>query len=208
MTPKEFIKTCDDNALAELLTEMANRGFGVTTLQTIKDHLNKTSYQDFAKLLAKSLNIDYDNIHSDDRLRKYIDDLSVDITMQFGSIRSILFSSDLKLHWYRYIGSNLTTTRPFCLAMTDKDYFHECEIPALLLGEFAEFEKHGGQLDDDTELPTGLYSQTDETNFKIYRGGYGCGHTISPVPETVVPEKIKSKLYETEEYKVWTQKNK
>ena len=106
----------------------------VTTLQTIKDNLNKTSYQDFAKLLAKSLNIDYDNIYNDDKLRKYIDDLSVDIPIQFGSIRSILFSGDLKLHWYRYIGSNLTTTRPFCLAMTDKDYFLtiECEIPAVI----------------------------------------------------------------------------
>lgn len=41
MTPKEFIKTCDDNALAALLTQMTNRGFGITTLQTIKDYLNK-----------------------------------------------------------------------------------------------------------------------------------------------------------------------
>lgn len=208
MTPKEFIKTCDDNALAALLTEMANRGFGTTTLQTIKDHLNKTSYQEFAKLLAKSLNIDYDNIYNDDRLRKYIDDLSVDITIQFASIRTILFSGDLNLHWFRYIGSNLTTTRPFCLAMTDKDYFHECEIPALLAGEFSEFEQHHGRIDEDTELPIGLYAQTDVNNFKIYRGGYGCGHTISPVPETIVPEEIKRKLYDTEEYKVWKQINK
>lgn len=207
MTPKEFIKACDDNALATLLTDMTNRGFGLTTLQAIKDNLNKTSYEDFAKLLAKSLNIDYANTYNDDRLRKYIDDLSVDITMQFGSIRSIIFSSDLKLHWYRYVGSNLTTTRPFCLAMTDKDYFHECEIPALLSGEFSEFEKHDGQLDDDTELPTGLYSQTNEANFKIYRGGYGCGHSISPVPEAAVPDIIKNKLYSTEEYKIWKLKN-
>lgn len=208
MTTREFIKTCDDNALESLLTEMTNRGFGVPTLQTIKSFLNKTSYQEFAKLLAKSLNIDYDNIFNDDRLRKYIDDLSVDITLQFGSIRTILFSNDLNLHWFRYIGSNLTTTRAFCLAMTDKDYFHECEIPNLLAGEFSEFEQHNGQLDDYTELPIGLYSQTDPTNFKIYRGGYGCGHTISPVPEISVPQEIKNKLYETEEYKTWKQKNK
>lgn len=208
MTPAQFIKTCDDSALEVLLTEMVNRGFGISTLDAIKIHINKTSYNDFAKIIAKSLNIDYSNIHNDNRLHKYITDLSFDITMQFKAIQSTLFTGDLQLNWFRYIGSNLTTTRPFCLAMTDKDYFHQSEIPKLLEGDFSEFQKHNGEFDDDTELPIGLYPSTDESNFRIYRGGYGCGHTISPIPESAVPEKIKSKLYDTEVYKNWKLNNK
>ena len=207
MTPTKFIESCNDQALEILLKEIVNRGFGIPTLETIKNNLNKTSYNDFAILIAKSLNIDYDNIHNDDRLHKYITDLSLDITMQFKAIQTTLFSGDLQLSWFRYTGSNLTTTRPFCLAMTEKDYFHQCEIPAILEGEFPEFEKHDGVFDDDTELPVGLYPNTDENNFRIYRGGYGCGHTISPVPESSVPDKIKSELYSTELYKEWKEKN-
>lgn len=208
MTPAQFIKTCNDTALEILLTEMVNRGFGISTLDAIKTHINKTSYNDFAIIIAKSLNIDYDNIHNDDRLYKYITDLSLDINMQFKAIQSTLFSGDLQLNWFMYIGSNLTTTRAFCLAMTDKTYFHKCEIPRLLEGDFSEFQKHGGEFDDDTELPVGMYSHTDEDNFRIYRGGYGCGHTISPISEVAVPEKIKSELYDTEEYKNWKLNNK
>lgn len=208
MTPAKFIEICDDAALEILLTEMVNRGFGVPTLDAIKNNLNKTSYNDFAIIIAKSLNIDYENIRNDDRLHKYITDLSLDITMQFKAIQSTLFSADLKLNWFSYIGSNLTTTRPFCLAMTEKNYFHECEIPKLLEGNFPEFEKHEGVFDEDTELPVGLYPNTDESNFRIYRGGYGCGHTISPIPESAVPDKIKNELYQTQEYIIWKQTNK
>lgn len=203
MTPAQFIETCKENALEVLLIEMTNRGFGIPTLDAIKTQINKASGNDLAIIIAKSLNIDYNNIHNDDRLHRYIADLSMDITMQFKAIQSIFFSADLQLNWFRYIGSNLTITRAFCLAMTDKDYFHKCEIPKLLDGDFPEFKTHSCQFDDDTELPIGLYSNTDESNFIIYRGGYGCGHTISPIPESAVPEKIKSKLYATEEFKRW-----
>lgn len=208
MTPAQFIKACNDNALEILLNEMTNKGFCIPTLDAIRTHINKTSYKDFAIIIAKSLNIDYNNIHNDDRLYKYMTDLSLDITMQFKAIQSILFSADLRLSWFRYNSSNLTTTRTFCLAMTAKDYFHKCEIAKLLVGDFPEFQKLDGGFDDDTELPIGLYPNTDENNFIIYRGGYGCGHTISPIPETVVPEKIRSKLYDTEEYKIWKLNNK
>ena len=59
MTPKEFITACDDAALKTLLSDLANRGFGLSTLETVKENLNKTSYDAFAKLLSKSLNLDF-----------------------------------------------------------------------------------------------------------------------------------------------------
>ena len=169
MTPAQFVEACNDAALEILLTEMINRGFGVSTLDAIKTHINKTSYNDFAIIIAKSLNIDYNNIHNDDRLYKYITDLSSDITTQFNAIQSTLFASDLELNWFVYSGSNLITTRAFCLAMTEKQYFHQCEISKLLEGDFPEFEKHDGELDDETELPVGMYANTDENNFNTLK---------------------------------------
>lgn len=205
MTPKEFIKTCEEGALEALLTDMVSRGFGISTLESIKQNINKISYDEFAKIIAKTLNIDFDNISNDSRLYDYLTDLSKDITNQYSAIRQVLFTSDLKLNWFRYSGSNLTTTRPFCLAMTEKQYFHQCEILKIIEGDFPEFEKQNDTLYDESGTPTGFYSHTDETNFFIYRGGYGCGHQIMPIADSSVPENIKAKLHATQEYKKWKQ---
>jgi hypothetical protein len=207
MTPKEFIKTCEDGALEALLTDMVGRGFGTPTLEAIKNNITQTSYDEFAKIIAKSLNIDFDNIRNDTRLYDYITDLSKDITNQYSAIRQLLITNDLKLNWFRYSGSNLTTTRPFCLAMTEKQYFHQCEISKIIEGDFPEFEKQNDILYEESGTPSGFYSHIDETNFFIYRGGYGCGHRIMPISDSSVPDYIKAKLYETQEYKEWKQNN-
>lgn len=60
---------------------------------------------------------------------------------------------------------------------------------------------------EESGTPTGLYSNTNEANFLIYRGGYGCGHQIMPITDSYVPDYIKAKLYETQEYKEWTLNN-
>ena len=207
MNTKEFITACDDRALKALLFDLANRGFGLSTLETVKENLNKTSYDAFAKLLSKSLNLDFSKVKNDPRLYDYITDLSKDITNQYGALRQTLIANDLNYNWFRYLGSNLTTTRPFCLAMTQKDYFHSAEISSIIKGKFPEFEDQTDHHYEETEIPTGMYLNTDETNFHIYRGGYGCGHQIHPISESVVPVNIKTQLYETEKYKIWVTKN-
>jgi hypothetical protein len=203
MTPEELINDCEDKALKMLLLEMANKGFTTNTLDVIKQNINQTSYEEFGKLIAKSLNIAYDKLYNDTRLHDYISDLSKDITHQFNSIRQLLLTEDLKFSWFCYTGSNLTTTRPFCLAMTEKQYFHQCEITKIIQGDFPEYEKQKDLLFEETENITGFYSNTNETNFIIYRGGYGCGHQIASIPDSSVPDNIKLKLYETKEYKTW-----
>jgi len=190
-----------------LLEDIANRGFTVPTLSAIKNNINKGSYVDFAKAIADSLNINYDQTQNDTRLFNYINDLSRDITDQYGAFRAQAFSSDLKLNWFRYVGSNVTITRPFCIAMTEKDFFHRCEIPSILEGNFPEFQKQHDHSYEETGIPSGFYANTDETNFFVYRGGYGCRHQIFPIPDSAVPENIKMELYDQKEYKEWILKN-
>lgn len=203
MMPDEFIQGCEDRSLKNVLVDISSRGFGIQTLEVIKEKINRTSYELFADLLAKSLNIDFKAISGDDRLQNYLYSLAVDITNQYSAHRNLEMSAGLNFHWFRYSGSNLTNTRKFCLAMTQKDYFHRCEIPSLISGEFEEFENISGDIDDMTELPRGLYSQTDDDNFLIYRGGYGCGHSIHPISDSAVPDLIKNELYSSSEYELW-----
>lgn len=207
MTSTESITTGDDKAMETLLADMANRGFTTPTLTAVKRNINKGSYDDFAKALANSLNINYENTQNDTRLFNYINDLSIDITSQYGARKQQLFINDLKFNWFRYIGSNLTTTRPFCLAMTEKDFFHRCEIPSILEGNFPEFQRKHDPLYDEAEIPSGFYSNTNENNFLIYRGGYGCGHVIMAIPDSAVPENIKMELYNQKEYENWILNN-
>jgi len=207
MTPKEIIESCEEEALKFLLEEMINRGFNSQTLEIIKLNINVGTYEEFAIEIAKSLNIDFTNSSNDERLHNYILDLSKDNINQYNAIRNLLISSDLNFNWFMYTGSNLTTSRPFCLAMTQKKYFHKCEIPNIIKGDFKEFANQSDFLFDEFETISGMYSNTNEENFLYYRGGYGCGHQIGAIPDAVVPTDIKDKLYKTNEYKKWFQLN-
>lgn len=97
--------------------------------------------------------------------------------------------------WYLYSGSLITTSRCFCIAMREKKYFHEIEIPAILRGDFPEFKEHKCMIYDRTGLPEGMIAGTNTANFLVNLGGYYCAHRALPVPETTVPINIRNALY-------------
>jgi hypothetical protein len=92
--------------------------------------------------------------------------------------------------WFRYVGSNLKTTRTFCKALTQKQYYHRSELPKIIKGNFAEFKEMKGKIYDKTGLPQGMIEDTNVSNFQTYRGGYNCGHQSYPIPNYLVPENI------------------
>lgn len=98
--------------------------------------------------------------------------------------------------WYQYTGSNIQTTRCFCHAMTEKRYFHIKEIPALLKGDFEEFEERDCKIYDRTDLPDGLIAGTNASNFLTFLGGYNCNHRAIPIPDALVPISVREALYE------------
>jgi len=104
--------------------------------------------------------------------------------------------ADIKgYEWFRYGGSNITTTREFCIYMTKKDYFHISEIPTLLTGMI---DGHQCKIYEKTGLPYGMVDGTNESNFFVYRGGHygdqiGCRHRINGVPTDSVPKNLINK---------------
>lgn len=97
--------------------------------------------------------------------------------------------------WYLYSGSLITTSRCFCVAMREKKYFHEREIPAILKGDFPEFSDHDCTIYERTKLPDGMIAGTNSANFLVNLGGYNCAHRALPVPENTVPLQIRNALY-------------
>ena len=114
-----------------------------------------------------------------------------------------LVSSDLGYEWYRYMNSDIETTRCFCDAMTDKDYFHISEVPGLLKGKGLRCDGEPVPIYAKTGLPYGMIDGTNAENFFIRAGGWNCGHSIQPVNVRQVPANVVAAIEGTEEYKAY-----
>ena len=127
-------------------------------------------------------------------LDRYTKQITTDSLSQQAAQYNQIVAADLGYEWFRYQGSLIETSRPFCIACRDKDYIHVSEFADLLAGNFPEFEKADGEINPKTDLPNGLYPDTVPSNFPIYRGGYNCRHQLTPVLTDTVPKNIRDRI--------------
>jgi hypothetical protein len=126
----------------------------------------------------------------DGALVKYTKQIATDSINQYNATVNQAISADLGWDWFRYVGSNIKTTRTFCKALTQKQYYHRSELPKIIKGNFAEFKEMKGEIYERTGLPQGMIEDTNVSNFQTYRGGYNCGHQAYPIPASLVPKNI------------------
>lgn len=116
----------------------------------------------------------------------------VDTTLnQFAGQNNKLMTADLGLEWFQYVGSNIKTTREFCEHLTAKEYVHISEIPEIVKGHI---DGHACEIYEKTGLPYGMIEGTNQYNFEINRGGWGCRHALNPISSISVPLNIRSKF--------------
>lgn len=130
----------------------------------------------------------------DGALVKYTKQVATDSLNQYTATVNSVLASDLGWEWFRYVGSNIKTTRTFCKALTKKQYYHISELPQIIKGNFEEFKAMKGKIYDRTGLPDGMIEDTNVSNFQVYRGGYNCGHQAYPIPKALVPKNIINSL--------------
>lgn len=183
------VKKVSIEATIDGLTES---GIGANYIDEIKQMLttNITSGGSYASL-AQELN-DYviGDSEKEGQLMRYGKQVATDSINQFNAQYTKMVSDDLGLEWYQYVGSLLTTSRPFCKQLVDKRYFNIKEVPAMLNGKIGD--KTVG-VDKKTGLPYGMIEGTNKETFFINRGGWNCGHQIFPVPYAAVPKEIRDK---------------
>lgn len=158
------------------------------------------SYSDLAEQLRQSLT---NTPESKGILDRYVKTVAKDSINQFSRQYTQIVSNDLGYEWYRYMNSDIETTRCFCDAMTDKDYFHVSEIPGLLKGKGLLCDNQTVPIYAKTGLPYGMIDGTNPENFFVRAGGWNCGHSIQPISKRQVPAKVLEALEATEEYKSW-----
>ncbi len=128
-------------------------------------------------------------------LTRYAKTLTTDALNQYSANYNTIISDDLGFEWFKYSGSLRETSRDFCRVLIDAsrsggcmEYIHQSQIPALLDGHIC-----GDDVDiyDKTGLPQGMVDGTNESNFKVLRGGYNCNHQLIGVPSAIVPKRLR-----------------
>lgn len=142
-------------------------------------------------------------------LEGYTKQVTTDAINQYNAQYTQAVAQGLDFDWYEYTGSDITTTREFCFALTDLRFFHVSEIPRLLkatnLFYVNEFTKESGpvRIYKKTGLPYGMIPGTNAANFFVNRGGYNCGHQILPASVDRVPKARQEEVYATAAYQQW-----
>jgi hypothetical protein len=133
------------------------------------------------------------NEELDGALVRYAKTYTTDSINQFSAVYNRQVTSDFDAKWFRYVGSNRETTRPFCEHLTDKDqgYFHIDEVPGFLEGQVGDDTV---EIYEKTGLPQGMKEGTNEDTFFTLRGGWNCNHQILPVSRLSVPKSLRDKF--------------
>lgn len=112
------------------------------------------------------------------RLLSYSKQTINDTLSGFARNYHAIVTDDLELEWFTYLGALVDTSRPFCIAMVEKQYIHKSEFAKVL----AENSKEG------------LMAGTNASNLVQRCGGWNCSHQLIPVPISSVPKDIRDKF--------------
>lgn len=193
--PNKVLKELTKASVDITIDQLQETGVTSSLASELKDILKQNitsggSYADLTEQLRTSI---LGGPEEDGGLSRYARTFTTDAINQYNATYTKQVSSDLGVKWYRYTGSNMETTRPFCEHLTKKDggYFHVDEIPGFLNGivgtdKVPIYQKYG--------LPQGMNEATTADNFLILRGGYNCGHQAFPVSSASVPASLRSKF--------------
>lgn len=191
--PSSVLKEIKKVAIEDTAAKLMEAGLEGNVVQPIKDVLTMNvtqggSYKDMQKQLKESIST---TPESTGLLDRYTKQVTVDSVNQYNRNYTQIVSSDLGFEWFAYQNTLINTSRPFCIAMHERRYFHISEIPDLLQAKGLYYTNKKGKrikvpLNAKTKLPDGMYATTNVSNFITLLGGYNCGHQAGPVSANLV----------------------
>lgn len=178
------IKGISQEQLIYDLTESGIKANVISVIETALIDNVKTgnSFSAMSKQVAELL--DNETTKAGGKLASYSKQIVTDSLYQYAGNYDKLVGQAYKTQWYRYVGSEIDTTRPLCAALVDKEWIHESELKGIV----------NGRVDGKQVSVAGQIPSTTASNFIVYRGGYNCRHRLIPVPEVVVPKKLREKF--------------
>lgn len=191
--PKKTLPIIKEMAVDKTLNDLLGQGLQSNVVDRIHSILqdNVTSGGSYASLNEQLRSTIVGGEEHEGLLERYSRTITTDSINQYSAQYHEALAVDLNFSWGRYIGSNLTTTREFCILLEEKEWVHRSELPAIIEGKI---DGHQCKLSKSTGLPLGMIPGTNADNFKIRRGGYNCGHQFFWTPDSAVPENVKNRL--------------
>lgn len=175
----------------QLIYDLTESGIKANVIEVIESTLidNVKTGNSFGKMSQQVAELlDNETTKSGGKLSAYSKQIVTDSLYQYAGNYDKMVSQSYKSQWYRYVGSEIDTTRPLCAALVDKEWIHESELKGIV----------NGRVDGKQVSVAGQNPSTTASNFIVYRGGYNCRHRLVPVPESVVPKKIREKFEDKE----------
>lgn len=196
--PSDFLRELQQTAKSGAINSLMRTGISANLIDPLHNILRQnittgTSYSQLVNQLREYIQGNEDKVGE---LEKYVKTIVTDGLNQYAAQYTDFVTSDLGLNWFQYTGVRMVTSRPFCVGMVNKRFFHRSEIPKLLKGEFPEFHDANGKLSKTTGLPSGMIEGENPANFLVYRGGWNCHHQAIPVAEDIIPKKDRVMVYE------------
>jgi len=199
--PGPLLEEIKQQNVADTVETLTGNGIPAQISEALTDIINANittgaSYAELTEQLRGALTDQGENLGL---LSRYARTYTTDAINTYAAQYNQAISDDLGYEWFAYQGSDITTTRPFCDAMTDFTFFNKEEIPDLLAAHNLYYtNKKTGERElvpiyPKTGLPQGMKAGTNPANFFVNRGGWNCGHQIRPVSEKLVPTYIKNK---------------
>lgn len=182
----ETLKIIRELAVESTINELVGQGMKANVIDPVQKILNQniTTGGNYVKFQDEIRNHILSNDTGDGSMVRYTKQITTDAIHQYNAQYHETIAQDLQFNWGRYIGSNLTTSREFCVQLTKKQWVHKSELPEIIKGKIDDYEC---KLSKTTKLPLGMIPGTGADNFKIRRGGYHCGHQFFWVPDSSVP---------------------
>jgi len=194
--PPKVMDAIRKQSVSILVDSLTESGLNTELITPIREMITAytTTGGSYSKMTKELNNYINGTPEIDGALVKYTKQIATDSINQYTATVNSVLASDLGWEWFRYVGSNIKTTRTFCKAITKKQYYHISELPQIIKGNFEEFRAMKGRIYERTGLPDGMIEDTNTSNFQVYRGGYNCGHQAYPVPTALVPKTIINSL--------------
>lgn len=195
-SPPKIIEAVKQQSVSLVIEGLSDSGLDANFINPIREIINNYvttggSYTQLSKELDNYINgYSSEAGQVDGQMTRYTKQITTDAINQYTATINDLTSSDLGWDWFKYVGSNIKTSRTFCIALTEKKYYHRSELAQIIKGNFTEFKQMKGEIYDKTKLPQGMYDDTNTSNFQVYRGGYNCGHQAYPIPNSSVPKNL------------------
>lgn len=179
---KDLLEFSKQSALVNLLESGIDSNFIVPMLDKLRSNVingsNITDIVDELKLFIIG------SREISGSLERYVKQVSHDSLIQFSRTYEQTVTKELGLEFYRYVGTLIRDSRPFCQEFINK-YFHKKEVEDMgrginpLTGASLTQAQRQGRI-----------SGTNESNIFINAGGWQCRHSFTAINTQFVPKKV------------------